>query len=76
MGPHFVQDNRQAGLRDLPGGLRARKASANDVDRLFHPSHMAQPAAVGKRQKSCTSRAEKPVWKGAERPQSSFSIGA
>ena len=30
--PHLVQHDRHAGLRDLPGGLRAGEAAADDVD--------------------------------------------
>ncbi len=29
---HFVQDDRHAGVGDLPGGFRAGKAAADDVD--------------------------------------------
>ena len=33
--PHLVQRDRHAGLRELPGGLRAGEAAADDMDR-FH----------------------------------------
>ena len=32
--PHLVQHDRHAGLRELPGGLRAGEAAADDMDRL------------------------------------------
>ena len=31
-GPHLVQHDRNAGLGELPGGLRAGEAGADDVD--------------------------------------------
>ncbi len=33
-GPHLVEDDRNAGLRDLPGCLRSREAAADDVNGL------------------------------------------
>ncbi len=32
--PHFMQHHGHAAARDLPGGLAARKAAANDMNRL------------------------------------------
>ena len=32
--PHFMQNHRNAGIRRLPRGFRAGKASANNVDRM------------------------------------------
>ena len=34
-GPHFVQHDRHAGLRRLPGGFGAGEAAADDVDGIF-----------------------------------------
>jgi len=34
--PHLVQDHRNPGLGDLPGGFRAREAAADYVDGCFH----------------------------------------
>ena len=43
-GPHLVQHDGDAGLRDLPGGLRAREAAADDVDGgVRHGLRVAQP---------------------------------
>ncbi len=36
--PHFVQHDRHATARDLPGGLGPRQAAADDVDGTRHDS--------------------------------------
>jgi hypothetical protein len=33
--PHFVQHDRNACLRKLPGRLRARETAADDVNRIY-----------------------------------------
>ena len=33
---HLVQHNRNAGLRDLPGGLASRQAATDDVNLACH----------------------------------------